>query len=93
MTKNYKDWKPYVWKSPQAGEKDDKPVVNEDNEWRIELEEDDDEEDATISTKKEEEKGAAVFQIGEGSRFAYHPKTQFSADDGPTVEDTTMSLD
>ena len=93
LTKKYTDWKPYVWKSPQSGSNDDTPVVHEDNEWGIELEEDEEEEESKQqSTKKEEATPPAAPQIGEGLKFAYQPRSN-TEDDGPTVQETDLSLD
>merc|ERR1740130_220620 len=53
LQKKHPDWKPYVWVSPQAAS-DKGPVVHEDNEWGICLDDDSDDGDAAEEEEEEE---------------------------------------
>ena len=98
LTKTYKDWKPYIWNSTQSKHGDDEPVVHEENEWGIELDEDEKQNRnlSSESSKKNEVDKKVVSEIGEGLKFAYQPKplsNRAGEDQEKVEENVEFSLD
>jgi len=107
MQKKHIGWKPYVWRSAQSksNDKDNAPVVHDDNEWGIELEveeENGDEVPAAPATKTcvdgttDDRVGTTTTPHcpGEGLKFAYKPPVPVAeVDSADVVGDTEMSLD
>jgi len=97
LQKKYADWKPYKWVSPQAA-KATGPVVHEDNDWGICLDDDDEDDSATAADAASKSNEIApklpdpTPPAATGLKFAYEaPSTDTTGAD--LVEETDMSLD